>query len=388
VTQIDLRRDDEVVVATRIAEDIAGPAAADVDRWARFPEEAFQAIRAEGLLSALVPIELGGSGARLGEVAGTVTSLSRGCSSTGLIFAMHQIQVACLVRHGGTPFFHEFLRREVVERQSLLASATTEHHVGGDVRTSRCAVEELGGRFALTKQAPVISYGAYAGAVLATARRTADSPPSDQVLVLCRRPGLLLEGTGSWDTLGFRGTCSNGFRLSAEDVIDAVLPDSYGEISSRTMLPVSHVLWASVWLGMAHAAVGHARAYVRSAARKTPGVTPPAAVHLAELMALHQQMESLVRSAIQRYDEFADDYEPHPTMAFAIAMNGVKVSASTMVVDIVGRALAICGMAGYRQDSPISLGRLLRDAYGAALMVNNDRILVNSAQMLLVSKEA
>ena len=44
-------------------------------------------------------------------------------------------------------------------------------------------------------------------------------------------------------------------------------------------------------------------------------------------------------------------------------------------------------MAGYREDSPYSLGRLLRDAQGAAVMVNNDRIVANNAQMLLVHKE-
>jgi acyl-CoA dehydrogenase len=33
------------------------------------------------------------------------------------------------------------------------------------------------------------------------------------------------------------------------------------------------------------------------------------------------------------------------------------------------------------------MGRLLRDAHGAALMVNNDRIIGNNAQMLLVSKD-
>ncbi|HLX87953.1 MAG TPA: acyl-CoA dehydrogenase family protein, partial [Acidimicrobiales bacterium] len=70
-----------------------------------------------------------------------------------------------------------------------------------------------------------------------------------------------------------------------------------------------------------------------------------------------------------------------------IAMNSLKVSASTRVVDIVGRAMVICGMAGYREDSEYSLGRILRDAHGAAVMVNNDRILANNAQMLLVHKD-
>ena len=48
--------------------------------------------------------------------------------------------------------------------------------------------------------------------------------------------------------------------------------------------------------------------------------------------------------------------------------------------------MTICGMAGYRNDTELSLTRQLRDAYGAALMVNNDRILGASAQMLLIHR--
>ena len=57
-------------------------------------------------------------------------------------------------------------------------------------------------------------------------------------------------------------------------------------------------------------------------------------------------------------------------------------------MDIVGRAMLICGISGYRNDSKFALGRHLRDAYGAALMVNNDRILGHNATMLLALKES
>ncbi len=107
---------------------------------------------------------------------------------------------------------------------------------------------------------------------------------------------------------------------------------------------------------------------------------------LSELMALHLQFAALTRDAARRYDELAGDRDALGSLDVAISMNLLKVSASTLVVDIVTRAMRICGMTGYREDSPSPLGRLLRDAHGAALMVNNDRILANSAQMLLVSK--
>jgi len=43
--------------------------------------------------------------------------------------------------------------------------------------------------------------------------------------------------------------------------------------------------------------------------------------------------------------------------------------------------MVICGIQGYRNDSKLTLGRHLRDAMGASLMVNNDRILGQNATM-------
>jgi acyl-CoA dehydrogenase len=53
----------------------------------------------------------------------------------------------------------------------------------------------------------------------------------------------------------------------------------------------------------------------------------------------------------------------------------------------VNQALLICGVVGYKNDSPFALGRHLRDAHSAALMVGNDRILATNASLLLVLKE-
>ncbi|MDQ1709718.1 MAG: acyl-CoA dehydrogenase [Frankiaceae bacterium] len=208
--------------ARHIAETVTGPAAADVDAAARFPQESIVALRDAGLLAALIPTELGGLGASLADVAAATEVLGRHCASTAMIFAMHHIQVACLVQHGGTPHLRRLLE-DIARDGLLLASATTEVGIGGDVRSSLCAVVH-GERYSLTKQAPVISYGAYADIILATARRTPDSPANDQSLVVCRKAAYSLEPTSVWDTLGFRGTCSPGFVLRADGPPDDILP--------------------------------------------------------------------------------------------------------------------------------------------------------------------
>ena len=365
-------------------EEAAAGSADDVDRRARFPQETLDAARAAGLLGALVPVDLGGAGATFTEVGQTIYTIGRQCASSAMVLAMHHLQVACLARHGATAELRHYLA-EVAAAPYLLASATTEVGVGGNLRTSICALERADGRFTLEKHAAVISYGAHADAILATCRRGPDAPPSDQVLVLCRPPGLALEQVSEWDTLGFRGTASPGFVLRAEGTEDQVLPDPFGDIAARTMMPVSHVLWGFVWLGLASGAMAKARTYLQAEARKTPGTTPAGATRLAELVVAYQQMDGLVRGAARRLDETPPGHEPG--LSEAISFNALKVSASTLVVDIVERALRICGMAGYSQRSPYSLGRHVRDAQGAALMVNNDRILADNAQMLLISRE-
>src|SRR5579863_6372875 len=77
---------------------IADEHAADVDRQGRFPSEAVTALRAAGALGWGVPPEYGGAGAGIDDLADATFELSRRCSATGMIFAMHQIQVASIVR--------------------------------------------------------------------------------------------------------------------------------------------------------------------------------------------------------------------------------------------------------------------------------------------------
>jgi acyl-CoA dehydrogenase len=74
-------------------------------------------------------------------------------------------------------------------------------------------------------------------------------------------------------------------------------------------------------------------------------------------------------------------------MGFSIRMNELKLSASVAVAEITQAALFICGIAGYRNDTPYSLSRELRDALSAALMVHNDRITDHNASLLCIAKE-
>ena len=70
------------LAATRRVAQVAALHAAAVDRDARFPVEAFEAMRRERLLSAMIPAALGGAGLTLAEMARICETLARACSST------------------------------------------------------------------------------------------------------------------------------------------------------------------------------------------------------------------------------------------------------------------------------------------------------------------
>ena len=61
----------------RIGDDVAAKWVDEVDRDARFPHEAIDALRESHALSALVPRELGGGGASIDEIASACFKLGR-----------------------------------------------------------------------------------------------------------------------------------------------------------------------------------------------------------------------------------------------------------------------------------------------------------------------
>lgn len=372
----------------RIAQEVAAPNAADVDGQARFPHETVAALREAGVLSALVPRELGGAGLGMAELGQLCATLAQGCASSAMVLAMHYSQLACVARHAGQSGFFRGWLRETVQAQWLLASITSEVGTFGDTRSSICALDRSGEHFRLAKDATTGSYCEHADAMMVTCRRDAGAAAGDQLLVMVRKDQARLESSSSWDTLGMRGTCSPGFRLAAEGPLAQVLPAPYADISERSMVPYSHILWSALWWGIAADAVARAGQFVRGQARQKPGSVPPTALRLAEVHAQLQAMKQSWLMVAQEFDALGPEGEGAlAEIGWSLRLNSLKVNCSQAAPRIVQDALQIVGILGYKNDSPFSLGRQLRDSLSGALMVSNERIHARSASMLLVHKE-
>jgi acyl-CoA dehydrogenase len=374
----------------RRATEVAREKAHEVDTDARFPHEALDVLRAGGALGALVDPALGGLGVSFESVCAACFELARGCASTGMVFAMHQIQVACITRHADTsPFFRGYLER-LCSEQRLIASATSEVGTGGDLRSSIAALEVSDdGRGSFTKRAPTVSYALHADDLLTTVRRSPESEPSDQVMVLTCGAESGLEQMSPWDTLGMRGTCSPGFAVGARFGLDQVLPGPFGPVCTETMVPFSHILWAHVWLGIAADAVERAQTFMRGEARAKPGEPPPTALRFSRLVTDYASMRAVVHGAAAEYARVMDEpgREQLQTLGTLVRLNALKLAASEAVADICRDALQIVGMAGYRNGTPFSVGRNIRDSLSCSLMIANERIHHTNALLLQVHQE-
>lgn len=374
-----VRDTDDIMSRARTVATAAGESAEAVDREARFPQESFVSARQQRLLSIMVPTRLGGEGASVSDVADICYILGQSCASTAMIFAMHQIMVAILVRHAGKSASLERLLRRLSSEQLLLASSTTEGQGGGDLRNSASAVEHAGSRITFTKSATVMSYGAQADAVLITARRAPDASPSDQVLVAFLKDDYRLEPIMNWDTLGMRGTCSAGFTFRGNGEIGQIFPVPYQKIQSHTMMPVAHLTWSSVWAGTAAAAVERARRSVRTATRRSGGQPPPGQVHLTRAQMSLLSLKGTVESALKKFEAAGTSEADLESLDFQNSLNLLKVNASETAIAIVMEAMQACGLAGYRNDGEYSVARHLRDVLSSSIMINNDRILASAA---------
>lgn len=354
----------------------AGAAAASVDAEGRPPTESVEALRATGLLCAGLPGDLGGLGWDLRTLADTATTLAMACSSTALVWAMQQSQLATIARH--TPRSEKWLStsRTIAARGLLVASAVSEPGSGGALTTSAAALAPRGRRLVVAKEASTVSYGSIADAFLISCRRSPTAPANDVVLAYVERARCNAVITRHWDALGMRGTASVGMRIEAEVGHDAVLQDDFGVILRCTMTPVAHVLWSACWIGVASVAVDRARAYLRSAPRAAA----------AKQRAITDAAGSLdtARALLADVLQVGDLGVASPEASRRL--NHLKIQVSTLAMSSVLDALGVLGTAGYLHDGEWSITRQVRDILSAPLMVGNHRLTDANAELELLRR--
>jgi acyl-CoA dehydrogenase len=170
---------------------------------------------------------------------------------------------------------------------------------------------------------------------------------------------------------------------------EQVLAAPFSTVMNESVVPVSHILWSFVWLGIATEAFERGRAFVRAAARRTPGAPVPAAHSLSRVMSELTMLRAEVHSALADFEAWSAEprRERLGTMGSVLRFNNLKLAASEQAPRICTAVLEVIGIMAYKNDSPFGVGRQLRDALSARLMVANERIHSVDAGLLMIAKE-
>src|SRR5713101_8138583 len=162
-----------------LAQSVALPFAAEVDRDHRFPEEAVSAAAEAGLLGVLIPREYGGAGLDALAFTLCIDELARACASTSVIIDVHtSVGSEPILLFGTEEQKRRWLPR-LASGELLGAFALTEPSAGSDASSLTMTARRAGRDYVLNGTKVFITNIGRAGLYVVFARTGQDERASD-----------------------------------------------------------------------------------------------------------------------------------------------------------------------------------------------------------------
>jgi alkylation response protein AidB-like acyl-CoA dehydrogenase len=339
-----------------------------------FPHDDLRELADAGYLLAFVPVELGGAGLTLEEVAREQVRLAAAAPATALAINMHLVVTglaALLVGRGDDST--EFVLREAAAGE-IFAFGNSE--AGNDLvmfgsRTRAERQPDGGYRFFGTK---IFTSLSPVWTRLATFGLDDEHPDGARLVhAVVGRDGTTAKD--DWDTLGMRATQStstvlDGARAAPEHVYRALPPGPSADPFIFALFAVFEILLAAVYTGIGRRAlVLGADATRRRTSLKYDGRTydqdPDIRWKVAEAALAQDGAELQVFALARDVDEQVD----HGARWFA-QLVGLKVRATESARVVVDLALRVSGGGGYSSGS--ELIRLYRDVLAGIYHPSDD----------------
>lgn len=372
-------------LAERIGKEVLAPHAADVDRGARYPNEAVRALRQSGLLGLLLPKSLGGQEGSIMASCLVTESLAKYCASTAIAYNMHQAGMLLLMRMATPEQAQRFLPA-IAEGTQLLAYASSEPGSGNRIWHMDSFARAQGDELVVDSFKSICTSAGKADSYLVPVRAHPEAGRDDLSLFLIEgtHPGIDVKDGG--EAMGLRGSCSKPihFRGCALPKVRRIgAPSAAFSFMMAYSLPTYLVGLSACYLGIAQsamdAAVEHVKRRVHSDTKKTLANVETVQRYVAEMRvrvdgtrALLYRVARMADAATRLFDELerADLLDgvvrDNPDDPLFIELASTKVAACEMAVEVAHRALQVCGGAAYVKGHPVE--RAYRDARAGSLM--------------------
>lgn len=346
---------------------IAARHAAEVDARGRFPEEALQALAAEGLLGLTVPAHLGGLGLGPRALAGCAEALAGACGSTAMIYVMH-VAATQAIASSTTLGGKDSLLREIAAGRHLTTLAFSEQGSRSQFWAPMSRLEPQGDGFTTSAAKSWVTTASRASSYVSSAQAPQATSPLESTVYLARTGTQAVRPAGGFDGLGLRGNDSQpvtieGLAVGAGDLISDV------GAGAKTMLEVV-LPWfctgtAAMASGLARAAVEATAAHLQGASFAHTGQAlrelPQLRARLAQMFGRAEAARALVGRALGEMEAGAAE-----APLYVLAMRRVALETAVEVTDLAMRA---CGGAAFsRRGEAGRVERLFRDARAGWVM--------------------
>jgi alkylation response protein AidB-like acyl-CoA dehydrogenase len=349
--------------------------AAGYDRDNAFFTEDLEELKAAGYLRALVPVELGGFGLSLQQLAREQTRLAAAAPATALAINMHLIWtgIAKTLRDRGDASL-EFVLTEAAEGE-VFALAISE--AGNDLvlfgsQTDAKPQPDGSYEFTGTKIFTSLSPAWTRLGLFGLDTISADAPKLVHAIVDRKTPGITV--LDDWNTVGMRASQSNstkleGVRAAADRIIRRLDPGPNPDPLLFAISTNFHILLSAVYIGLGQRALELAveSAQHRSSARTglTKDQDPDTRWKVADAAlaqdAMMPQLDALSHQA---------DNGVEPGLQWFRAIVGLKVRATANARFVVDQAIRVTGGSSYSASS--ELGRLYRDVLAGGFHPSNE----------------
>ena len=253
-----------------LAQGVALPLAAEVDRDHRFPDEAVTAAAQAGLLGVLIPREYGGAGLDALAFTVCIDELARACASTSVIVDVHtSVGSEPILLFGTEQQKRRWLPR-LASGELLGAFALTEPSSGSDAASLKTSARRNGDGYILNGTKIFITNIGRAGLYIVFARTGPGERGSgvSAFLVPAGTPGMRVGQV--FKKMGLNGSPTG--ELVLEDVVvpaaNRLAAEGQGFTVAMRALDSGRIGISGQALGIAQAAVDESTALLRGRARE------------------------------------------------------------------------------------------------------------------------
>jgi alkylation response protein AidB-like acyl-CoA dehydrogenase len=351
-------------LATKIATDVASPAAAAVDAEGRYPEESMDALARAGLLGLCVPAAAEGKGEGPRTFAAVVEELAMACGSTAMIYVMH-VTAAQAIASSSLVENRDGLLRDIASGKHLTTLAFSERGSRSQFWAPVSRLEQSNGHFVTTASKSWVTAAKHAQSYVSSARKPGAASPLESVVYLMRPDAHGVTITDSFNGLGLRGNESSPVAFKQLVVRKGDLISALGDGATtmlQVVLPWFSIGTAAMANGLCRAAIAGTSAHLMSTGFEHDGTKlrdlPNLRARLAQMSVRTEQSRALLGYTLGLLE--------NPSEVTPQYVLQSRLAAMEAAVDVTDLAMKACGGAAFSKHLPLE--RLFRDARAGWVM--------------------